>query len=481
LLLAYQDSYAIQFKYGYWQSHTHTWSFSNESQISTGSGFAHNYSPSICRTDSYYPVVCWIGDIREESGGGGITKINSTNEAGSPEPQAIVRVGSFTGSNWGSFLKLGDNVISTNNNSLPESSNQETIITWSEGSNPNFNSKWVRRAITGCTDAHALSSNGKQIQVSNGTSYENIGGVVFTTATTPYNLALTTTDFNQEFTGGGITKIKDNIELGYGREGIIVKNGIEFLFDIGDVIVSDSAIKFISCPDTIAYNSAAELNNLVRTEAFNLDPSSEFYFTDFYYVLHKEEADSLLTEDDMVNFKAELVSEQTGEVVGTFDDITYTKQQLEGYDNVSYRVDCSNITSGNYYLRLVTSVQGGAGYYLGNVQNGSEELNKKNYNQINFDGSKLPVTYDLSQNYPNPFNPTTTINYQIPRSEFVTLKVYDILGKEIATLVNEQKIQGRYSVKFNASSAAGGLASGVYIYQIRANDYVSSKKMLLLK
>lgn len=85
--------------------------------------------------------------------------------------------------------------------------------------------------------------------------------------------------------------------------------------------------------------------------------------------------------------------------------------------------------------------------------------------------------YELSDNFPNPFNPTTTINYQLPQTGFVTLKVYDILGKEVATLVNDQKIQGKYTVDFDASE----LASGVYIYQIRANDYVSSKKMLLLK
>jgi len=87
------------------------------------------------------------------------------------------------------------------------------------------------------------------------------------------------------------------------------------------------------------------------------------------------------------------------------------------------------------------------------------------------------VTYHLSQNFPNPFNPATTIQYQLPKNGFVTLKIYDILGKEVAALVNDQKTQGRYSVNFDASR----LASGVYIYQLLVNDYVSSKKMLFLK
>lgn len=83
----------------------------------------------------------------------------------------------------------------------------------------------------------------------------------------------------------------------------------------------------------------------------------------------------------------------------------------------------------------------------------------------------------MFQNYPNPFNPSTTLKYQIPQNGFVTLKVYDILSKEVATLVNEVKTQGRYEATFDASS----LASGVYLYRLNVNDYVDVKKMILLK
>ncbi len=104
---------------------------------------------------------------------------------------------------------------------------------------------------------------------------------------------------------------------------------------------------------------------------------------------------------------------------------------------------------------------------------GGTQMGKPNNNtEIN-----EPMEYALFDNFPNPFNPATTINYQLPQSGFVTLKIYDILGEEIAILVNEQRNQGRYSVNFDASR----LASGVYIYQIRVNNYISSKKMLLLK
>ncbi|HSR17716.1 MAG TPA: T9SS type A sorting domain-containing protein [Ignavibacteriaceae bacterium] len=90
---------------------------------------------------------------------------------------------------------------------------------------------------------------------------------------------------------------------------------------------------------------------------------------------------------------------------------------------------------------------------------------------------QISGSFELFQNYPNPFNPSTVINFQIPEAGFVTLKVYDILGKEVKTLVNENKHVGSYNIRFDASD----LASGFYIYQIRINSYISSKKMLLIK
>ena len=87
------------------------------------------------------------------------------------------------------------------------------------------------------------------------------------------------------------------------------------------------------------------------------------------------------------------------------------------------------------------------------------------------------IDYDLTQNFPNPFNPSTTISYQIPQDGIVKLMLYDLLGSEVAVLVNEEKVAGKYEVNFNASS----LASGVYIYKIQSRDFISSKKMILLK
>lgn len=88
-----------------------------------------------------------------------------------------------------------------------------------------------------------------------------------------------------------------------------------------------------------------------------------------------------------------------------------------------------------------------------------------------------PKQFEISQNYPNPFNPTTTINYSVAKNTLVSIKIYDILGRKIETLVNKQEIPGNYNIEFNASK----LASGIYFYRMQAGDFVETKKLILLK
>ncbi len=105
-----------------------------------------------------------------------------------------------------------------------------------------------------------------------------------------------------------------------------------------------------------------------------------------------------------------------------------------------------------------------------NVENNSSTINE----------------FSLSQNYPNPFNPSTYIGYRIKDQEFVSLKVYNVLGKEIATLVNEEKPAGNYKIEFNSNSnllsgKSGNLPSGIYFYRLKAGSFISVKKMILMK
>jgi hypothetical protein len=104
---------------------------------------------------------------------------------------------------------------------------------------------------------------------------------------------------------------------------------------------------------------------------------------------------------------------------------------------------------------------------------------------VEIDTLLIPHKFELSQNYPNPFNPSTRIQYQVSSISHVILKVYDVLGNEVATLVNEEKPAGSYEVEFDAA----GLSSGMYFYKLQAGNpstssgqgFVETKKMLLLK
>jgi len=97
--------------------------------------------------------------------------------------------------------------------------------------------------------------------------------------------------------------------------------------------------------------------------------------------------------------------------------------------------------------------------------------------RINYAGNVIPDKFNLSQNYPNPFNPSTKIRFDIPKASFVKLKVIDILGREIETLVDDKLQPGIYEVNWNALQRP----SGVYFYQIQSGNFNQTKKMVLIK
>ncbi|MCX7833363.1 MAG: T9SS type A sorting domain-containing protein, partial [Ignavibacteria bacterium] len=91
--------------------------------------------------------------------------------------------------------------------------------------------------------------------------------------------------------------------------------------------------------------------------------------------------------------------------------------------------------------------------------------------------TEIPSRFELYQNYPNPFNPTTKIKFDLPKSDFITLKIYDALGREVETLVNKTLPSGSYEVEWNASK----YSSGVYFYRLQADEFMDTKRMLLIK
>jgi len=136
---------------------------------------------------------------------------------------------------------------------------------------------------------------------------------------------------------------------------------------------------------------------------------------------------------------------------------SFNNPNLNGFENVTFRGAFGSV---NWSLEWA-------------------QFNPREYNIIGISqiSSVIPERFTLDQNYPNPFNPSTTINFSLPNSGLVSLKVYDISGKEIANLVNENLTVGTYEYKFNAAS----LSSGIYFYTLKSDNITETKKMLLVK
>jgi len=197
---------------------------------------------------------------------------------------------------------------------------------------------------------------------------------------------------------------------------------------------------------------------------------------------------------DLVEYSSVTVQSPNGGevwVVGETEDITWTCENV--YD---VKIEMS-FDNGNTWSTIVDSIPNTETYsWTVTAQDSSNECLIKISNVANgevFDISdnvfsidivsdvdvenQNPLEFNLAQNYPNPFNPSTTIKYAVPKTSLVSIKVYDLIGQEVASLVNEMKDAGTYEVKFDGRN----LASGVYIYRMTAENFSSVKKLNILK
>jgi photosystem II stability/assembly factor-like uncharacterized protein len=182
--------------------------------------------------------------------------------------------------------------------------------------------------------------------------------------------------------------------------------------------------------------------------------------------------------DQNTLYQIKFINSSYGFAVGSREDILFTNDGGRTWNN---RVITSDFAPVMKSIALIDTnniwLAGSRGTIIKSKLIPYNSQNSDTSQGGNNNGNTIPTDFILYQNYPNPFNPSTRIDYSIPRSSFVTLKVYDILGREAATLVNEEKPAGNYEVEFNGSN----LSSGVYFYRIEAESFVSTKKLVLLK
>jgi hypothetical protein len=174
---------------------------------------------------------------------------------------------------------------------------------------------------------------------------------------------------------------------------------------------------------------------------------------------------STATEVNNYGFDIERKVSSGQSSVSNFEKIGFVNGNGNSNSTKNYSYEDNNVPTGKFSYRLKQIDNDGQFEYSKTIEVEMNGVTK----------------FELSQNYPNPFNPTTSIRYAIDSRQFVSLKVYNLLGKEVATLVNEYREAGSYEINFSASSANGGLSSGVYIYKLQAGSFTQTKKMTLVK
>ena len=159
--------------------------------------------------------------------------------------------------------------------------------------------------------------------------------------------------------------------------------------------------------------------------------------------------------------------------IATFNGKDSTTWKYQSYDITSFANSSSNMK-----VRFRDSCDVSLnwdGWYIDNIEITGYQIAPTGIGNQN--SENIPVKYDLSQNYPNPFNPSTKINFAIPKEGFVKITIFDLLGREVRVLVNENKTAGYYSVDFSGE----GFSSGFYFYKMESGSYVTTKKMMLIK
>jgi len=410
--------------------------------VSSGSGYSYNYSPSISLSTSNVVNVAW---------------------AAMPYyPSSTRKVISRTRtSSWSSYFGQYGNTVNYPSVACYGSS---SILAWSEGSSSPYSDKFLKWG-----SVHTAPVYGKDLQIFSTSTLQDMKIVSFSNTTTPYSFAQSADLYNLN---------KENpLAMCSGVQVVARQEKTEFFFRIGDISFNGQNVAFKGINLNATNLSQNDLDYLMTSDMVNLGDADNFGYSIEYGATDTVKALSLLQKDKFISFNVELIDATNDAVLYTLNNVKFDGNSSLNLNSESYNIDLTGLTGKEVYFKVKITNSLNPVYYASEIKSDAKVLGKSKAVSLDLSNKLVVKDYDLFQNYPNPFNPATIITYQLPKSGSVTLKIYDMLGKEVKTLVNEQKEMGKYTVQFDASS----LASGMYVYRLRANDFTSTKKMLLLK
>jgi hypothetical protein len=428
---------------------------SYNSNVSSGSGFVKNSMPTMIAALDNTVRISWLG----------------TSSYGR---KADAFRGMFSDGSWNPrFWSFGSNVASQCMNLGSDG----YYLLFSDYTSGSYKNQFADSRTL--SNIYTLNTTGKDIQLNNsaGDNSRTMYAMSFSSqGSLPYTFTRSTNSIGSYY---GLYK-ENSIETS-GRMVVLKKDSLaEFYFSLQEISLDGKPVKFMEVSDSIRIKDISSLNKYMITEPFTLTDNSKFLFNLNYGVTDSSKGLRALGKEGNISYSVDLLDEE-GKVLQSLNLITFSKALFFKNKQSSFQVNTKGIGNKTVRMRLNTNVNFNAECFLVDShslpdENGSM-YKKAETEKIDYMGEKVVKEYAISRNYPNPFNPSTVIDYQVPKTSKVTLKVFDMLGKEVTTLVNEVKEVGRYSVKFDASE----LPSGTYIYEIRANDFVKSGKMMLLK
>lgn len=339
-----------------------------------------------------------------------------------------------------------------------------------------------------------LSSHAPDVQLCNGAGNGSVYATAFYTSSAPYYFQTT-----NSMAGAGLARTSP-VSMNNMRGVAIENQGAGIFYSFGNLGVDGVPVSFAKlgedsarsgCDSTGPNNrtdssagrngiTVDSVNKVLLSQPFIMKSESKILFSDYIAIGDSSAADRLLTGKDYVSFTISVVDAITGQSIGTIKQVNFDHRGLRSQKQLNYRLKPGEIKDRSARVKMVleTNIDKPQLSIVDDYSSaGDVGLGNPETQSISLQNVELITEYSLGQNYPNPFNPTTTISYTIPKDGMVTLKVFDVLGREVETLVNEEQKIGRYEVQFNGSR----LASGVYFYQLKSGSYLSVKKMLMVK
>ncbi len=365
-------------------------------------------------------------------------------------------------------------------------------LAWVQNSSYNQSPSSCTNSVVGSNlSAKSLNTTGQCVQLSNGATSSSMYVSSFYNSALPYyfqtsNSLTSAPQGNVIAQANAVSKANaistiNTVTSGRGRGIAIDKGNTGFYYSIGDINVDGNLIDFVSANNKTKYNNMDTLNNMLLSQPFAIKSNSILSFSDNSGAVDSSAAAGVLGDQGYLTFTIQLIDDASGSVLGTVRQQKFSSANLQKYKTSSYKLPTKGLGGKTGRLKIAVGMNLDSlqlalvEQYAGPSTSVMGQANTLAMQPISGTGVTLG-------SYPNPFNPTTNISYQLIEDSHVSIKVYDILGRQIATLAEGNKTAGQYTAVFDGSH----YASGVYFVRMmvqgsNAQQIVKALKIQMLK